>query len=59
MHVPDNTARGRDEDLRDDYLARRLEYPKDPIICIEESSCECTVAVPKKIRGPKEREVAD
>lgn len=51
--VPEDVAQERDEDLRDDFMARRAKYPLDTIICADESGCDRSLGMSKKVYGPK------
>lgn len=51
--VPQVIAKERDEDLRDDFIERRSKYPLDTIICVDESGCDRSLAMARKVYGPK------
>ena len=51
--VPQEVARERDEDLRADFLVRRANYPLDTIICVDESGCDRSLGMSKKVYGPR------
>jgi transposase len=51
--VPQVVAKERDEDLRDDFIERRSKYDPNMMVCVDESGCDRSLAMPKKVYGPK------
>ncbi|KGQ02282.1 hypothetical protein BBAD15_g12510 [Beauveria bassiana D1-5] len=48
-----DVAKERDQDLRDDWIERRSKYPIDTMIFVDESGCDRSLGMPKKVYGPR------